>query len=69
MSSDIMARYSQEVADFDFLPLHLEAEESDGRRLSVRIGVTGWLSNDEASPATPWEILDDSAIVMLFDGK
>ena len=49
------------MADFDFMPLHSGADASDARRLSVLIGVTGWLSDADASPATPWEIFDDSA--------
>jgi Protein of unknown function (DUF726) len=61
VSSDMMDRYSKEVADFDFLPLHTSAEDSESRRLSVRLGVTGWLSDGDVSPATPWEIFDDSA--------
>jgi hypothetical protein len=61
VSSDMMDRYSKEVADFDFLPLHTSAEDSESRRLSVRLGVTGWLSDTDVSPATPWEIFDDSA--------
>jgi hypothetical protein len=60
MSSDMMDRYSKEVADFDFLPLHPEADDSEARRLAVRIGVTGWLADGDVSPATPWEIFDDS---------
>lgn len=61
MSSDMMDRYSKEVADFDFLPLHTVSDDSQARRLSVRLGVTGWLSDGDISPATPWEIFDDSA--------
>jgi len=63
MSSEMMDRYSKEVNDFDFLPLHImmAADSSDARRLSVRVGVTGWLSDGDVSPATPWEIFDDSA--------
>src|SRR5271156_6931843 len=42
MSSEMMDRYSKEVNDFDFLPLHImmAADSSDARRLSVRVGVT-----------------------------
>jgi len=58
VSSDMMDRYSKEVADFDFLPLHPAAENSEARRLSVRIGVTGWLADGDVSAATPWEIFD-----------
>lgn len=61
MSSEMMDRYSKEVNDFDFLPLHTASEDSHARRLSVRLGVTGWLSDGDVSPATPWEIFDDSA--------
>ena len=61
MSSDMMERYSKEVNDFDFLPLHMETDNSDARRLSVRIGVKGWLSDGDMSPTTSWEIFDDSA--------
>lgn len=61
VSSDMMDRYSKEVADFDFLPLHTSAEDTESRRLSVRLGVTGWLSDGDVSPATPWEFFDDSA--------
>ena len=60
MSSDMMDRYSKEVVDFDFLPLHPHADDSGLRRLAVRIGVTGWLADSDISPATPWEIFDDS---------
>jgi hypothetical protein len=60
MSSEMMERFSREVADFDFLPLHPEANQSEARRLAVRIGVTGWLADGDVSPATPWEIFDDS---------
>jgi hypothetical protein len=55
----MMSRYSQEVADFDFLPLH-KSDDAGARRLAVRIGVTGWLSDGDISPAIPWEIFDDS---------
>jgi hypothetical protein len=56
----MMARYSKEVADFDFLPIHTSTDAFDARRLSVRIGVTGWLSDRDTSPTSPWEIFDDS---------
>jgi hypothetical protein len=59
LSSEMMSRYSQEVADFDFLPLH-STEDVTARRLAVRIGVTGWLTDGDISPASPWEIFDDS---------
>jgi len=61
VSSEMMDRYSKEVNDFDFLPLHTASEDSHARRLSVRLGVMGWLSDSDVSPATPWEIFDDSA--------
>jgi len=60
VTSDMMNRYSKEVADFDFQPIHAFADAFDARRLSVRIGVTGWLSDRDTSPTTPWEIFDDS---------
>src|SRR5579859_2922631 len=44
VSSEMMERYSKEVNDFDFLPLHPSSEHSHARRLSVRLGVTGWLT-------------------------
>ena len=64
MSSDMMSRYSAEVNDFNFVPLHPESssvENPSERRLSVRIGVTGWLSDTDSSPSTPWEIFDSSS--------
>jgi hypothetical protein len=60
MSSDMMDRYSKEVADFDFLPLHTSSEASHNHRLSVCLGVTGWLSDGDISPVTQWDIFDDS---------
>jgi hypothetical protein len=59
----MMSRYAAEVADFDFFPLHatdFPDVDATERRLTVRIGVTGWLSDGDVSPATPWEIFDDS---------
>jgi Protein of unknown function (DUF726) len=57
LSSEMMERYSREVADFDFVPLHTVVDGD--RRLVVRIGVVGWLVGEE-SVCMPWEIFDDS---------
>lgn len=51
MAGQHMARYAQEVKDFEFVPLHVNS------RLHVTIAVTGWLGRHEA-PASSWRVLD-----------
>ncbi|ODQ56366.1 DUF726-domain-containing protein [Saitoella complicata NRRL Y-17804] len=53
MAGKMVDRYSAEIADFKFIPIHVNS------KLHVTIGITGWLSNPE-EVVDPWTILSDA---------
>lgn len=61
MAGNTMRKYAKEVEDFAFLPLH-ESAQKQGKsesKLSVTIGVSGWLVAPE-DVTLPWTVLQSS---------
>lgn len=56
MAGETMRKYAAEVEDFAFLPLSKDEQTS---KLSVTVGVSGWLNAVEEVSA-PWTVLNDS---------
>lgn len=64
MAGNTMRKYAKEVEDFAFLPLHApkeatKAESKSDSKLSVTIGVSGWLVGPE-DVTLPWTVLEPS---------
>ncbi|ORY85577.1 hypothetical protein BCR37DRAFT_385988 [Protomyces lactucae-debilis] len=72
MAGQSMERYAAEVSDFAFLPLkdQAEAEKPGSSRLSVTLGVAGWLATPE-DITLPFDVLDDvtDAYALRYETK
>ncbi|KAI1187073.1 DUF726-domain-containing protein [Nemania serpens] len=69
MSAQAMEKYTRDVEDFAFLPIHTSStDEVALHRLRVGIGITGWLRN-ENDIILPWKVLGDGleAFALRFE--
>ncbi|KAI1277665.1 hypothetical protein F5Y07DRAFT_82170 [Xylaria sp. FL0933] len=59
MSTQAMEKYTRDVQDFAFIPIHKPGKDKAGlHRLRIGVGVSGWL-RDVDEVASPWNILGD----------
>ncbi|GAW21718.1 hypothetical protein ANO14919_112420 [Xylariales sp. No.14919] len=59
MSSQAMEKYTRDVEDFAFIPIHKSSEdEASAHRLRVGIGISGWL-RDADDVVLPWKVLGE----------
>ena len=73
MTGQMMDNLSREVEDFAFLPVHGRRKEfvddieaaADERRLSVTIGITGWLTEKD-EVVRPWRVLSTGTEVFAL---
>ncbi|KAI0018975.1 DUF726-domain-containing protein [Xylariomycetidae sp. FL0641] len=57
MTSKAMEKYTRDVEDFAFMPIdYHRGRESEGHRLRVAIGISGWL-REEPEVVEPWKII------------
>ncbi|KAI0430335.1 hypothetical protein F5Y09DRAFT_307860 [Xylaria sp. FL1042] len=59
MSTQAMEKYTRDVEDFAFIPIHKPSKDEAGlHRLRVGIGISGWL-RDVDEVVLPWNVLGD----------
>ncbi|TGJ76291.1 hypothetical protein E0Z10_g10902 [Xylaria hypoxylon] len=59
MSSQAMEKYTRDVEDFAFVPIHKASHDEAGtHRLRVGIGISGWLSEVD-DVVSPWKVIGE----------
>ncbi|KAI1812278.1 DUF726-domain-containing protein [Poronia punctata] len=71
MSAQAMERYTRDVQDFAFVPIHkpgMEAGDTPPQSLRMVIGISGWLG-DEDEIIQPWRVFDQGldAFALRFE--
>ncbi|KAI0115889.1 hypothetical protein GGR51DRAFT_366827 [Nemania sp. FL0031] len=66
MSTQAMEKYTRDVEDFAFIPIHKSSEDDASlHRLRVGIGISGWLNN-ASDVVLPWKVLGEGLEVFAL---